>query len=35
MFPTFQKLTFWKGLYGENDGPSIHRKRPEKNIFKI
>ena len=29
MLPTFEKWTFYKGLYGENDGPSIWGKRRE------
>ena len=24
MLPTFEKSTFCRGLYGENDGPSIY-----------
>ena len=35
MWPTFQKLTFCKGLYGENDGLLIWGKRHEKHIFKL
>ena len=32
MLPTFEKWTLYKGLYGENDGPSIWGKRREKHI---
>ena len=35
MLPTFQKWTFYKGLHGENDGPSIWGKLREKHIFKL
>ena len=35
MLPTFQKWTFCKGLYRENDGPSIQGKRREKHILKL
>ena len=34
MLPTFEKWTFYKGLYGENDGPSIWGKWREKHIAK-
>ena len=33
MLPTFEKWTFYEGLYGENDGPSILGKWREKHIF--
>ena len=32
MLPTFQKWTFGKGLYGENDRPSMWGKRCEKHM---
>ena len=32
MLPTFQKWTFYKGLYAENDGPSIWGKGA-RNIY--
>ena len=35
MLPTFLKWTFYKGLYGENDGPSIWGQRREKHVFKL
>ena len=35
MLPTFEKSTFCKGLYGENDGPSIWEKRRDKYILKL
>ena len=35
MLPTFQKWTFNKGLYGENDGSSIWGKHREKLIFRL
>ena len=35
MLPSFQKWTFYKGLYGQNDGATIWGKRPEKHIFKL
>ena len=33
MLPTFQKWTFYKGLYGESDSPSVWGKRREKHIY--
>ena len=33
MLQTFQKWTFYKGLYGENAGPSIQGKRREKHLL--
>ena len=33
--PTFHKLTFCKGLYGENDGPSVQEKRGEKHVLRL
>ena len=35
MLPTFQNWTFCKGLYGENDGPSIQGKRRKKHMIKL
>ena len=35
MLPTLEKWTFYKGLYGENDGPTIWGKRRKKHIFKL
>ena len=35
MLLIFQKLTFSKRLYGENDGPSIQGKLSKKHIFKL
>ena len=35
MLPTFEKSTFCKGLYGENDGLSIQEKRHEKYLLKL
>ena len=35
MLPTVQKWTFYKRLYGENNGPSIWGERREKHIFKL
>ena len=34
MLPIFQKWILCKGLYGENDGPSIQEKRGQKHIFR-
>ena len=33
VLPTFQKWTFCRVLYGENDGSSIQGKRHEKHIY--
>ena len=35
MLPTFEKSTFCKDLYGENDGPSMQGKRENgsRNIY--
>ena len=35
MLPTFEKWTFYKGLYEENDGPSIYGKRRQKHMLKL
>ena len=35
MLLTFEKMTFYKGLYGENDRPSIWGKQQEKHVFKL
>ena len=33
MLPTFQKRTLFKGLYGENDRPSIYTENGARNIY--